>query len=187
MKFLFDLFPILLFFIAFKVYGIYTATAVAIVASIAQTAIHYIRHRKLETMHLVTLGMIVVFGGATLIFQNEDFIKWKPTAINWLIGIAFFVTMMMKKPLVKRMMSSAVSLPDQIWKHLNIAWGLFFIVSGTLNLYVAFNYDLDTWVNFKTFGLLGLTVLFIIAQSLYMARFIKEETVDASSDRQDAP
>lgn len=179
MKFLFDFFPILLFFIAFKIYGIYTATAVAIAASIAQTAVYYLRHRKFETMHLVTLGMIVVFGGATLVFQNEDFIKWKPTAINWLIGIAFFATMMMKKPLVKRMMGNAVSLPEQVWRRLNIAWGLFFIGSGTLNLYVAFSYDLDTWVNFKTFGLLALTVAFIILQSLYMARFIKDDTADS--------
>ncbi len=173
MKFLFDFFPILLFFVAYKMYGIYVATGVAIAASFVQVALFWARHRRFENMHLVTLGLIVVLGGATLWLQDERFIKWKPTLVNWLFALVFLGSQFIgKKPITERMMSSAISLPAHIWSRLNLSWVVFFVASGLANLYVVYNYDTDTWVNFKLFGLMGLTFAFVIAQGFYLARYM---------------
>ncbi|SCZ49303.1 septation protein A [Thiohalomonas denitrificans] len=177
MKLLFDFFPILLFFIAYKIYGIYAATAVAIGASFIQVALFWMRHRRFENMHLITLGLIGVLGGATLWLQNETFIQWKPTVVNWLFGLAFFASRFIgRKPLVQRMMGAALELPDVIWQRLNSAWALFFIGSGFLNLYVVYNFDTDFWVNFKLFGLMGLTIAFVIGQAFFLVRHMKPQT-----------
>ena len=174
MKLLFDFFPVLLFFITYKLYDIYTATAVIIVASLIQVGLFWLKHRRFENMHLTTLALIIVLGGATLLLQNELFIKWKPTVVNWLFGIVFLGSQFIgKKPLIARMMSSAVVLPDSIWLRLNTGWVIFFIALGITNLFVAYNFDTDTWVNFKLFGMMGLTFLFIIAQGFYLAPHIK--------------
>ena len=175
MKLLFDLFPVILFFIAYKLYGIYTATAVAIAASVLQVAYVYIKNKKVEKMHLITLGLIVVLGGATLILQDEAFIKWKPTVVNWGFAIVFFGSHFIgKKPIIRRMMDQAIALPDHAWNVLSSMWILFFIFSGIVNIYVAYNYDTDTWVNFKLFGLMGLTIAFIIAQGFYISRYMQD-------------
>jgi len=175
MKFLLDFFPIVFFFIAFKMYDIYVATAVLIIASLLQTCSHWLMHRRFEKMHVITLVLVSVFGGLTLMLQDEMFIKWKPTVINWLFAVAFIGSQFIgKKSIIQRMMGDHMVLPANIWLHLNIAWTLFFIALGIANLYVAYNFDTETWVNFKLFGLLGLTFVFVIAQSLYVARFIKE-------------
>jgi intracellular septation protein len=179
MKLLYDFFPILLFFIAYKLYGIYAATVVAIVASFFQVGGYWLKHRRFENMHLITLGLIVVLGGATLWLQDERFIKWKPTLVNWLFGIAFLGSHFIgKKPLVERMMSSAVQLPGEIWGRLNLLWVVFFMLMGVANLYVVYNFDTDTWVNFKLFGMMGLTFAFVIGQAFYLARHMQpdEET-----------
>ena len=188
MKFLFDFFPILLFFIAYKAYDIYVATAVAIVASFIQVGWFWLHHRRVEKMHIITLLLITVLGGATLIFQDEAFIKWKPTVVNWLFGLVFIGSQFIgKKSIVQRMMESNVELPEQIWPRLNMAWAVFFIFLGFLNLYVAFSghYDTDTWVNFKMFGMIGLTFVFIIAQAFFIGRYIKEpeETPEESKEK----
>jgi intracellular septation protein len=126
-------------------------------------------------MHVITLLMITVLGGATLIFHDDTFIKWKVSVVNWLFGIAFLGSQFIgKKPIIQRMMEASVELPQKIWTRLNLVWALFFISTGFLNLYVAYNYDLDTWVNFKMFGMLGLTFLFILAQALFIGRYVKE-------------
>lgn len=184
MKFLSDFFPVILFFIAFKLYGIYTATAVAIAASFVQVAWHWSKHRKFETMHLVTLAIIVVFGGATLLLQDELFIKWKPTVLNWVFAVVFLGSHFIgKKTIVERMMSHAIQLPAEIWPRLNLGWVVFFIALGVLNLYVAFNFDTETWVNFKLFGMMGLTLVFVLAQGMYMSRYIiEEDTAEAEND-----
>lgn len=185
MKFLVDFFPILLFFIAYKISGIYVATAVAMLASLVQTGWHWFHHGKAETMHLVTLALLLVFGGMTLAFQDPVFIKWKPTLVNWLFTLAFILSPLFGgRFLIERMMGHAIKLPQVIWQKLNLAWSLFFALLGGLNLYVAYHYDEATWVNFKLFGLMGLTFAFIIAQSFYMARHIQDEgqTTDASPD-----
>lgn len=179
MKILYDFFPILLFFIAYKLYGIYAATVVAIVASFVQVGSFWLKHRRFENMHLVTLGLIVVLGGATLWLQDERFIKWKPTLVNWLFAAAFLGSQFIgKKPLVERMMGTAVQLPGEIWGRLNTIWVLFFLFMGVANLYVVFNYDTDTWVNFKLFGMMGLTFAFVIAQAFYLARHMTEEETE---------
>ncbi len=177
MKLLFDFFPILLFFIAYKVYGIYAATAVAIGASFIQVAAFWLRHRRFENMHLVTLGLIAVLGGATLWLQDETFIKWKPTVVNWLFGVVFLASRFIgSQPIVKRMMGSALELPDGVWQRLNSAWALFFISMGFVNLYVMYNFNTEIWVNFKLFGLMGLTLAFVIGQAFFLARYMKPET-----------
>ena len=163
MKLLFDLFPVILFFIAYKMYDIYTATAVIIVASIAQVAYFYIKHKRVEKMHIITLVLILVLGGLTLVLQDENFIKWKPSIVNWGFALVFLGSHYIgQKPIVERMMGQAIALPDHIWIRLSWLWIVFFIVSGLTNLYVAFNYDTDTWVNFKLFGLMVVILTFLI-------------------------
>ena len=181
MKFLFDFFPIALFFITFRFYddpqeGIFAATAVAIIATILQVLLFWLKNKRVEKMHIITLVLITVLGGATLILKDPDFIKWKPTAVNWAFAIAFFGSQFIgKNPFVKRMMAHAVELPETVWKKLNFAWVIFFTAMGFANLYVAFNYDLTTWVDFKTYGMLGLTILFVILQALFLAKHMPEE------------
>lgn len=185
MKLLIDFFPILLFFIAFKTWGIYEATAVAIVATIAQ--IGYLRYKngKVEPMQWMSLGVIVLFGGATLLAQDENFIKWKPTVLYWLMGGALIVGLVFfKKNFLKSLMGAQLQLPEHAWRTLNWSWSGFFALMGVLNIWIAYSFDLDTWVNFKTFGGLGLMVLFVIAQALYMSRFMKEQPQPAKPDDQ---
>ena len=175
MKFLSDFFPILLFFIAYKLEGIYTATAVAIIASALQVAYFQIRYKKVEKMQWVTLLLLIFFGGLTLAFRDPDFIKWKPTVVNWLFAAAFLGSQFIgEKNLLQRMMDQAVSVPPLIWQRLNYIWISFFIGIGLLNLYVAFNFSEDTWVDFKLFGMLGITFVFIILQGFYIARHVSD-------------
>lgn len=183
MKLLFDLFPVVLFFIAYKMYDIYTATAVIIIASIAQVGYFYIKHKRVEKMHVITLVLILVLGGLTLVLQDEDFIKWKPTIVNWGFALVFLGSHYIgQKPIVERMMSQAINLPEPIWLKLSWLWIAFFIISGITNLYVAFNYDTDTWVNFKLFGLMGMTLVFIIIQGLYISQYMQESDSEAEAN-----
>ncbi len=190
MKLLLDFFPIALFFIAYKygggvyewggqdydVKGIYVATAVMIVATLIQTAISWLMHRKVEKMHIITLALVLVLGGATLWLQDPEFIMWKPTVVNWFFAAGFAgAALFSGKTLLERMMGHHISLELSVWKRLNMAWILFFVFSGLINLYVAFNFSEATWVNFKLFGLLGLTIAFIIAQSIYLSKHIEQQ------------
>jgi intracellular septation protein len=176
MKLLIDFFPIILFFAAFKVAGIYVATGVAIVATFAQIA--WLRHTtgRVEPMQWVSLGVIVLFGGATIALHNDTFIKWKPTVLYWLMGGALLAgQVFFRKNLLKSLMGSQLVLPDPVWRVTNWSWVVFFAILGALNLWVAFNFDTDTWVNFKLFGGMGLMVLFILGQAVYLGRHIKTE------------
>lgn len=175
MKLLFDFFPILLFFIAYKMYDIYVATAVAIAAAFVQVGLFWVQHRRLEKTHLVTLALLVVFGGLTLVLQDETFIKWKPSVINWLFGVVFLGSQFIgKKNIVERMMGANLVLSTTIWSRLNLSWALFFVALGFANLFVVYNFDTDTWVNFKLFGMMGLTIAFIIGQAVYLSRHVQE-------------
>ena len=176
MKFLFEIFPVLIFFIVFKVYGIYPATAAAIAATIVQTAWSWFRRSKIEKMMLVNLGIIVVFGGATLLLHDDTFIKWKPTVLYWAFALALAVSeMFMGKNLIRAMMSAQMTLPEAVWKKVNLSWIIFFVLMGIANLYVAFNYSTDNWVNFKLFGGMGLLLAFAIGQAVILSRHIESE------------
>mgnify|MGYP001814570410 FL=1 len=182
MKLLYDFFPIVLFFIAYKMYDIYVATAVAIAAAAIQTAGFWLKHRRFEKMHLVTLGLLVVFGGLTIFLRDPVFIKWKPTVINWLFAAVFMGSHWVSdKLLIERMMEHAVEAPRPVWIRLSWAWILFFIGIGLLNLYVAFTFPEETWVNFKLFGMLGITFAFVIGQAFYLGRYMQQETPGGES------
>ena len=179
MKLLIDFFPIILFFVAFKAWGIYAATAVAIVATIVQIAYLRMKHGKVEPMQWISLAVIVLFGGATLLAHDENFIKWKPTVLYWLMGGALLIGhLIFKKNFIKSLMGAQMQLPDAVWGTLNWAWTAFFAVMGVLNLWIAFNFDTDTWVNFKMFGGLGLMVVFVIGQAMYLSRYLKDTNSD---------
>ncbi|MCF8149156.1 MAG: septation protein A [Burkholderiaceae bacterium] len=176
MKFLFDLFPVILFFVAFKIFDIYIATGVVIVATMVQIAWVWHRHGKVDTMLWVSLGLVVVFGGATLILHDETFIKWKPTILYWLFAVSLFASArFFGKNLITAMLAKQLELPDALWTRLNYAWIGFFTVMGVINLYVAFNFSTDTWVSFKLFGGMGLMFAFIIIQGMVLAKYLPEE------------
>ncbi|WGS85186.1 septation protein A [Methylomonas sp. UP202] len=173
MKPVLEFFPIVLFFVAYKLYDIYVATAAVIVATIVQVAAYWLLYRKVETMHWITLGLILVMGGATLYLQDEQFIKWKLTIIEWLFGGAFLVSQFIgNKTFIERMMGANLELPTRIWKRLNLSWSLFFIGVGFLNLYVMAHYSTDDWVSFKTFGVPGLMVVFIVVQMAFLYKHV---------------
>lgn len=188
-KFLFDLFPLILFFLAFKFSDIFTATAVAIAAGIGQIVWLKARGKAIEAMHWINLTIIVVFGGATLLLHDDTFIKWKPTVLYWLFaGILLGGKWIFGRNLIQKVMGSQIALPDSIWTKLNLSWALFFIVSGALNLYVAFSgsFTESQWVNFKVFGLMALMLVFVIAQSIWLGKYIKEEPGHAPRSLPDA-
>ncbi len=174
MKLLADFFPVIVFFVAYKLWGMYVATGLFIAASLLHMAWSHRVHGRVETMQWVTLVLVLVFGGATLLLHDPVFFKWKPTVVNWLFAAAFLGSgLFMERSLLQRMMDQAISLPRAVWKQLNLAWVLFFIAAGSANLYVAYNYPEDTWVNFKLFGMLGLTLVFMVLQGLYLARYMQ--------------
>jgi intracellular septation protein len=217
MKFLLDFFPILLFFLAYKWYGIYVATAVAIIASGVQVSWVWWQKRQVEHIHLITLGLLVVFGGLTLALRDPIFVMWKPTLVNWFFALIFIGSHWIgSKPLIERLMGASITIPKLIWWRLNIAWSGFFLFSGLVNLYVVYSWsgffqarqlllaaseqtsvDLsrcaelfqeptlalcqaaqhseEIWVNFKLFGMMGMTLIFVIAQALYLSRYITVE------------
>ncbi|MFZ2854183.1 MAG: septation protein A [Rhodocyclaceae bacterium] len=178
MKFLFDLFPVILFFIAFKFAGIYAATGVAIAATFAQIAWVWFKHRKVDTMLWVSLGIVTVFGGMTLIFHDETFIKWKPTVLYWAFAAALAGgTLFFKKNLIRTLLTEQMHLPEAVWNRLNWSWVGFFVFMGLANLAVAFafNFSTDDWVNFKLFGGMGLMLVFVIAQGLLLSKYIEEK------------
>ncbi|MBK4734572.1 septation protein A [Noviherbaspirillum pedocola] len=204
MKFLFDMFPVILFFGVFKwgeshgdaaqsLVGTYLsglvsgghvtadqapiliATAVAIVATIAQIVYLLARRRKVDAMLWVSLAIIVVFGGATIYFHNDTFIKWKPTVLYWVFAVALAGgQLLMRKNPIRMMMGHQVDLPDAVWDKLNMAWAGFFAAMGVLNLYVAFNFSTSAWVNFKMFGSIGLMIAFVVAQSMVLSKYMKD-------------
>jgi len=183
-----DFIPLILFFIVFKleprdvelagqifsVGGIFSATAVLIISSVVVYGSLFVAHRRLEKSQWITLAGCLFFGGLTLAFHSETFLKWKAPVVNWLFALGFAGSHFIgKQPLIKRVMGHAVSLPDPIWTKLNIAWIVFFIVLGTANLFVAFTFH-TIWVDFKVFGSLGMTLLFLIGQGIFLSRHMQD-------------
>ena len=177
-KFLFDLFPLILFFVAYRFADIYVATAVAIAAAVLQILWIKLTRKPIETMHWVNFAVIVFFGGATLWLQNEAFIKWKPTVLYWLFGVVLLVSKyLLSKNLMQKLLGTKVSMPDVAWNKLNLSWALFFIIAGGLNLFVAFSglFTESQWVNFKVFGLMALLIVFVIAQSIWLGKHMQQD------------
>lgn len=199
MKLLFDLFPVILFFTAYQLAtanpdsaralleaagihldggakpGVFLATLVAIVATLVQVGWTWLRHRQVDAMLWLSLFLVVAFGGATLFLQDETFIKWKPTVLYWMFALALgLAPVLFERNLIKLLMQKQISLPDAVWTKLNLGWTAFFLFLGAANLFVAYSYSTDIWVDFKLFGTFGLMLVFVIGQSLYLARHVRE-------------
>jgi intracellular septation protein len=203
MKFLFDLFPVIAFFVAYMVAErspaqaaalandllsglggqvvasqapILLATLVAIIATAGQVGYLLARRRKVDKMLWISLAIIVVMGGATLILRDTRFIRWKPTVLYWAFAVVLLASdLLFKKNLVRAMMKEQMALPNSVWTRLNLSWAAFFAVMGVLNLYVAYYFTESVWVKFKLFGTMGLMVVFIVAQALMLSRFVENQ------------
>ena len=172
----FEYIPLILFFVVSKFADIYWATASLIATSALQILYYVIKKEKVPTRNWIFFGLIVVFGGLTIFLQNDLFLKWKVTIINGIFSIALIVSYYgFKKNIIKQFLSESLTLPDPIWVKLNLAWAALFALLGALNLYVAFNYDLDTWVNFKVFGLTGITLVFAIGSIFSLYKYLPQE------------
>jgi intracellular septation protein len=179
MKLLFDFFPLILFFAAYKFSDIYVATAVGIVATIVQIGWSRIRTGKTDALQWVSLAIIGVLGGLTIVLHDNTFIRLKPTILYWTLGLILFGgQVVMRKIPMKALMGSQLQLPDPVWRVMGWSWMGFFVVMGALNLWVAFNFDENTWVNFKLFGGMGLMVLFVLGQAVYLGRYVKAEEAE---------
>lgn len=175
MKFFYDLLPVILFFVAYKMYDIFVATAVAIIATLAQIAIVYLKHRKLEKMLVFNGLMISILGGLTILLKDKYFIMWKPSVIYWAFALALlFADQFFNRNLVQLALGKQMELSKIVWKKINIFTALFFIFLGFVNLFVAYNYSENTWVNFKLFGLTGLLFLYMIAIAIYISKTNKD-------------
>lgn len=175
MKFLFDLFPVILFFVAFKLTDIYVATGVAIAATFAQVGWLRLRRRRVDPMLWASLAIIVVFGGATLLLRDETFIKWKPTVLYWLFALVLGGgALFLRKNLLRAMLKSQLVLPDPVWTRLNLSWTAFFAFMGAANIIVAYSFPTDVWVNFKLFGGMGLLLLFVVGQAFFLAKHVEQ-------------
>lgn len=198
-KFLFDLFPVILFFVAYKLGGaypeaaqsvlaavgvhtapggkpgIFLATLVAILATFVQVGWVKLRGRKVDLMLWVSLFIIAVFGGATLWLQDETFIKWKPTVLYWIFAAAILGAAAFGKNLIRTLTGDQMELPDAAWRQMNLNWGLFFAFMGAANLWVAYHFSTDTWVNFKLYGSILLMLGFVVVQSLMLAKYFDKE------------
>jgi len=191
---LFDYFPIIIFFAVFHIYSdapegatdavtiaatteaMIMATKAGIAAALLQVILYWLKTRQFEKMHLISLGLIAVFGSITIMLGDPLYIKWKTTILEWVFALVFIGSQYIgKKNLVERMMGHVMSAPDDVWKKLNYAWAGFFIFLGFANLYVIYNFSDEFWVNFKLFGMLGMTIVFVIAQGIYMAKYVVQE------------
>jgi intracellular septation protein len=209
MKILFDLLPVIFFFATYKISGFYPdeahalvtnwlasdipaeqapiliATFVTIVATALQISIVWLKHRKVDRMLWISLIIITILGGATLAFHNPAFIKWKPTALYWLFGLVLFVSdVVFRRNLIRRMLDGQIRLPDLVWQKLNLAWALFFVILGVLNIYVAYSFSEDFWVNFKLFGFMVLIFVFALAQGLYISKHLIEDDANHSHQKE---
>jgi intracellular septation protein len=170
MKLLFDFFPLIAFFVAFTLYDLYVATATIIVAIALQIAYQWFRHGKVNNMLLISGALVAVFGGITLVLRDPLFIQWKVTVVNWLFAAAFLGSQLFgQKTFTERLMGQAVELDPAVWRQLNLLWVVNFAVIGALNLYVMYNFDVQVWVYFKTWGMIGLSVLMAVGQAFWIS------------------
>lgn len=177
MKILLDFLPVIVFFVVYKITGdIILATGILIPATLAQMAYTWFKTHRIEKMQLVTLILVILLGSATIIFKDKTFIQWKPTIVNWLFGIACLGSHFIgNKTLIQRLMESSIELAQETWRRLNMGWVLFFSLTGVVNLIVAYSFSESVWVNFKLFGILGMTLLFVLAQGIYISRHLPQQ------------
>jgi intracellular septation protein len=205
MKLFFDFLPIILFFAAFKVADLHAeaaaryatehlgfvvsggvvgvneapvllATVVVMAATLVQIGVLLLMRRKVDTMLWVTFALITVLGGATIWFHNPTFIKWKPSALDWAMALALWLSQaLFGKNLLQALIGEQIELPRPVWQRLNLAWIVFFALMGIANLYVAYHYSTSVWATFKVFGLTGLMLLFMVAQGFYISRYLKDD------------
>ena len=170
MQLFIDFLPVIIFFAAYKLYGMYVATIAIILAMTVQIGAQWIMHRKVNKMLLVSGILVALLGGITLALRDPLFIQWKPTIVNWLFAAAFLGSQYIgKKTLIQRIMGHAIELDPTMWRQLNLIWVANFVVLGAANLYVVYNFDEETWVNFKLFGIFGITILTAVAQAFWIA------------------
>ncbi len=174
MKLLFEIFPIVLFFVVYKFFGFYTATAALIVGCAAQLSYSWIKYRRVDTMLLVSGALAIILGATTLILQDEIFVKWKPSIFYWVFAIILFASHFIgEKTIIQRMLESNIEAPVAVWPKLNMVWAWFFTLLGFVNIYVIYNFSTNAWVNFKL-GIVGITLIFAVAQAFYLARYIEQ-------------
>lgn len=186
MKIFFDLFPIILFFVGFKLYDIFVATSIAIVTTLLMIIYNKIRHGKVDKMLLINGATISVLGGITLLLHDKTYIMWKPTVLYWLLAAVLLISnLFFKKNFIKQMMGKILNPPENIWNRLNLTWVLFLVTLGLINLYVAFHYSTDAWVNFKLFGATGMLFVFMIGQTIVLKKYLvdpEEEIVEKNKE-----
>lgn len=184
MKFLFDLFPVILFFGTYQIFpllgpkeeAMFYATAVVILATFGQIVWVYLRHGKVDNMLWLSFAIVLIFGGATLLLHDKTYIMWKPSILYWCFATALFVSAnYFDKNLIQAMMKEQMNAPKQIWDRLNLSWVAFFSLMGFVNLYVARHFSESAWVKFKMFGTLGLTLVFVLAQSMLLAKYVEDK------------
>ena len=173
MKQFLEFIPLIIFFIVYKIVNIYAATAALMISMAIMLIFTYFKDGKVGKMQWITFAMVIVFGTLTLALHNDVFIKWKVTVVYALFTIVLLVTQFIfKDPAIKKMLSKELTLPDKVWNNLNFAWAILFAVLSVLNLYIAFNMPVNVWVNFKVFGLMGITLLFTVFSVIYIYKYL---------------
>jgi intracellular septation protein len=176
MQLVVDFLPVLIFFVAYKIYGMYVATAAIMVAMSIQVSVQWIRKRSVNKMLLASTVLVLVLGAITLALRNPLFLQWKLTVVNWLFAIVFLGSRYIgDKTVVQRMMEHAIELPTTMWRRLNLMWVANFAIIGAANIYVVYHYSEEAWVNFKLYGTIGLTVLMVLVQGIWIARNMPEQ------------
>ncbi|MEI6858740.1 MAG: septation protein A [Shewanella sp.] len=178
MKQLLDFLPLVIFFAVYKLFDIYMASGALIAATALQLIITYALYKKIEKMHIVTFVMVTFFGTLTLVFHDDTFIKWKVTAVYALFAIALTVSQFINKSILKSMLGKELVVEDKIWAHVTWYWVIFFISCALINIYVAFSLPLETWINFKVFGLTALTLLNTVVTMVYLFKHMPEEHIN---------
>lgn len=174
MKQLIDFIPLVIFFIIFKFVDIYYATGALMVATVLQVIALQLIYKKVEKGNWITLALVLVFGAMTLFFHNDVFIKWKVTVLYAAFGLALWISLLMKKPMMKQLLGKEMQLPEVVWNRITFAWGLFFWIVGALNVYVAFHLSTETWVDFKVFGVFAMMIVCVIATGIYIYRYLPQ-------------
>jgi intracellular septation protein len=179
MLFLYELFPVFLFFITFKFYGIYAATVIGMVATLLQTLCTRWWKKNWDKKQIITLGVFTFFGSLTLYFHNPIFVKWKPTVVFWIFSLIIIVSHFATKPLIQHLMENLLdekeAIPHAIWRRLNIVWAIFFVLMGSINLYIAYFFSNETWVNFKFYGITAALFILTLGQTIYLMRYLSSQ------------